>query len=198
MSDQLTGVIQPLMQIQDISRGGGPVAESWQLHLEAWRGKPPPTRRAAFVESDFSLAARDARRFELKAHFATIAMHLSEPWRQSLFKQLDLLLDTGEDWENEHALPTLDSWKTFVRLQIYHPFRRTPRLGLFEGIVSGTWMHEDVRITLESLPNDRIRWIASKDTPEGRDAAAGETTLKRLIPYLSPFDSANWLFDGKD
>lgn len=198
MSELHTNVVRPLLQIQDISAGSGPVAERWRHHLDQWSGEFPPIRRTEIVEKNFSQDARDLRRFQLKTHFATVAMHLNEEWRRSLFKQLDLLLDPGEDWEEDQALPVLESWKTFVRLVIHYPFRKTPRLGLFEGSISGVWMYEDIRITLECLAGDQVRWVASKDAPEGRDAAAGETTIKRLISYITPFGAEDWLLDGKN
>lgn len=184
------------------SRGAGPDASAFDRQLLEWRAgdlqyKEPKHRRTP--KPDYSRDARDDRRFEMKTHVATIAMHLDPNWRQSLFKQLDLLLDIGDaDWEGEHELPTLASWKTFIRLVIHYRFRSRPALSTFEGNISATWIQGDIRVTIECLANDDIRWIASRDVvgKDDREAAAGETTLKRVLAFLSPFDVVDWLVDG--
>jgi hypothetical protein len=198
----VTPSVAPSRAIRLPSVAAGPVASDFDRLLLAWKAgnvSQRPAKTISNVKPDFSQAARDRRRFEMKTHIATVAMHLDPVWRQSLFKQIDNLLDVGDEpWEEENDLPSMASWTTFIRLVIHYKFRTRPALGVFEGNVSATWLHNDIRLTVEAVANDDVRWVASRDIPASseREAVAGESTLKRLSAFLMPFDVNEWLLNG--
>lgn len=197
----LSSVSDPRLRIDLPSQAGGPDANALDRHLVEWatgERQQRVHRKIIAMAPDFSRNGRDSRRFELKTHIATVAMHLTSRWRQALFQQVDLLLDIGDDeWEGDHELPTLSSWKTFVRLVIHYRFRSPPALGIFEGNILATWTYDDIRVSIECLAQDEVHWVASRDIKgrDEREATAGETTLKRLLTFLSPFDASEWLVD---
>src|SRR5688572_28873507 len=51
----------------------------------------------------------------LKVLTSGLAMHLERIWRAGLFRSLDNLLDV-EDWDFSDDLPTVESFRTFLRM----------------------------------------------------------------------------------
>lgn len=191
-----TDSAQPAQRPPISSLGAGPVANQLSRYHQTDTTELGRSRVLPSISGESS-SARDFRRFNFKTHVATVAMHLSSEWRASLFKQVDLLLCADEEWDDDEPLPEMTSWETFVRLVIHYRFRQRPSLSVYEGIICATWVNGDTRLTLECLPHDLVRWVGSRSIGEVREAAAGETTLKRLPDFLIPFSAADWLLDAQ-
>jgi hypothetical protein len=121
-----------------------------------------------------------------------VAMHLTSNWRQTLFKQLDSLHDIAE-WQPEDRPVQQASFFTFLRAICQIMPQRIPGLGLSSsGHVIAAWMTCGDRLVIEFLPNDRIRWVASRNLDEGPERVVGQTSIVRLLESLSPYDPKRW------
>lgn len=128
---------------------------------------------------------------------ASVGMHLDPDWRARLFAKLDALLDP-EEWDPEFAMPSEQSFSTFLRLVIYlHPTKR-PGLGLSAtGNFLASWSRENARIVIESLGDDEVRWVISRTIGDLRESAAGKTKIYRVPDVISPYEP-NHLFEDGD
>lgn len=160
----------------------------------------PPT---SFVGHDQTIhdTTRERRIFEArlraKLEIANVAMHLRAEWRQSLFKQLDDILDVDE-WDSDDPFPAPDSIRTFLRMIIYLHFRNCPGLGISAGNVVAAWTHGGRRLTIECLPEDRTQWVCSRQMGNFLEIGSGLTTIPRLTSVLSPYEQPKgWIFHGE-
>ena len=137
-------------------------------------------------------------RSSLKILTATVAMHLSEAWRKSLFRQMDDILDQ-DAWDSGlDALPTADGFRTLLRLIIYLKIERRPGLGIANnGDSVATWDRGTNRLTIQCSPLDRITYIASVENAPNtpRDLVAGKTSIELLRKRLDPFDPGQWFYE---
>lgn len=124
----------------------------------------------------------------LKGIAGAVAMHLDADWRRRLFARLDEICDP-EEWEVDCALPSEQSFSTFVRMIIYlHPTKR-PSIGLApNGNFLSAWRHGDDRITIESLANDEVRWSLSRTLEGERELAAGRVQIHRVPDVTDAYD----------
>jgi hypothetical protein len=136
------------------------------------------------------------KRASLKRITATIAMHLDRGWRESLFAELDRLLDP-EDWDESFKLPTEQSFSTFLRMIIYlHPTKR-PALGLSAtGHLLAAWSRGKDRITIECVGQDEVRWVLSRTVDGDRESGAGRTQLHRVPEVTAPYEPEHLFQDG--
>lgn len=123
-----------------------------------------------------------------KVSTSQLAMHLHEAWRGGLFNQLDDLLDAN-DWDFEDRLPTVASFKTFLRMIIALGEIRRPSLGATSnGDIIAAWQHEKDRLTVECLPNDQIRWVVRRTLRGERVTVAGKNSSSLLLEVLAPYN----------
>jgi len=160
-------------------------------------------RPSAFVgDSETSTeAANEVAVFEARLRakllVANVAMHIKTEWRESLFRQLDDILDVNE-WDVDDAFPTAGSMRTFLRMIIYLKFKKCPGLGISGGNVVAAWTREDHRLTIESLSEDRTQWVYSRQLDDLIEIGSGLTTVTRLPEVLSPYiQGASWIFHGE-
>lgn len=125
------------------------------------------------------------------------AMLFDPDWQARFFRQLDLLMDADE-WAADDEPVTKDSFITLIRLLIVLRDKRRPSLGIANrGNIVATWFTKGIdRVTIECLPNDRVRWIVTIPLYEEKESAAGETTLDRLLNNLQPYNPQHW-FDSE-
>lgn len=128
----------------------------------------------------------------LKVSTASLAMHLEQAWRSGLFKQLDDLLD-ADDWDFSDELPSLASFKTFLRLMVALGHVRRPSLGATaSGDLIAAWVNGKNRLTIECLPGDQVRWVVVKYVGDQRISAAGRNPTRLLKHFLQPYDPSSW------
>jgi hypothetical protein len=132
----------------------------------------------------------------LKRLTATIAMHLDTGWRRTLLARLDQLLDT-DDWDDGFAVPSEQSFSTFVRMMIYlHPTKR-PGVGLSaSGHFLAAWIRGEDRIVIECLAKDEVRWVLSRTVNGERESAAGKVLIHRVPDVIAPYDPMPLFNDG--
>jgi hypothetical protein len=127
---------------------------------------------------------------------ASVGMHLDPDWRNRLFAKLDSLIDP-EEWDNDFALPSEQSFSTFLRMIIYlHPTKR-PGLGLSaKGHFLASWSKLDDRIVIECLANDDVRWVLSRAVGDLRESGAGKTKIYRIPDVIHPYEPDHLFHDG--
>ena len=84
---------------------------------------------------------------DLKIAVATVAMHLSSEWRDTIFQQLDELL-SKENWQYDFALINTSTFMTFLRFIVYAHPTRLPSLGVGP---NGTFSHRGLHRVARSL-----------------------------------------------
>jgi hypothetical protein len=129
---------------------------------------------------------------------AQVAMHLDREWRTKLFRQLDSLHDPSE-WEPSDSPIRQSSFATFLKAICDIKPTRRPGLGLTSaGHLIAAWTtSKDDRLTIEFLPNDRVRWVMSMLLDDDIERLAGQTTVARLRDRLQPYEPGRW-FDNAE
>lgn len=123
------------------------------------------------------------------------AMHFGTDWQRRFFTQLDVLMNK-DDWDTSDTPVTDGSFTTLIRLLLTMRGKRRPGLGLGNGgRVIAAWTKDADRLTIECLPDDRVRWIVSQTVDGEADMAAGDTTLALLPDRLAPFNPNKWFAD---
>ena len=88
-------------------------------------------------------------------------MHFGGDWQRRFFTQLDALM-SKDDWDASDTPVTDASFTTLIRLLLTMCGKRRPGLGLGNGgRVIAAWTKGADRLTIECLPEDRVRWIVS-------------------------------------
>jgi hypothetical protein len=139
------------------------------------------------VEARLYVALADA-----KVLTSRIAMHLDRHWRDKLFRQLDSLHDIDE-WDLDTQPLDKASFSTFLRTLHAIGMKRRPGLGLsFKGNLIGAWTVGPNRLTIEFLPDDKLRWSVIREYGQQPDRAAGETSVARIAGILAPYSPGIW------
>ena len=121
-----------------------------------------------------------------------VAMHLDREWRNKLFRQIDNLHDP-EDWEADDEPLRQSSFATFLKANFEIKPRRRPGLGLSNGgNLIAAWTTDRDRLTIEFLPNDRVRWVLTRYHDDEPERFAGQTAVSRLVDGLAPYHPEDW------
>jgi hypothetical protein len=138
-----------------------------------------------------------AKLLQLKQITSTVAMYLRPEWRNQLFARLQAMLDP-EDWNDQHALPSEQSFSTFLRMIVYlHPGRR-PAVGLSpNGYFIAGWTRGQDRMIVECLPNDEVRWVLSQDHEGEPESGAGRTLIHRIPDVTAAYEPERFYTDGQ-
>ena len=121
-----------------------------------------------------------------------VAMHLDREWRDKLFRQLDSMHDPAE-WELGDEPIQQASFVTFLKAIVRLKPQRRPGLGLSHGgNLIAAWTRDTDRLTIEFLPNDRVRWVLSRRHDDETDRFAGQTAVSRLYEGLAPYGPEYW------
>jgi hypothetical protein len=129
-----------------------------------------------------------------KRKTAEVAMYLSDEFRKGFFLQLDNLMDV-ENWEEDDLPITEVSFTTLLRMLILIKPSIRPGLGATsKGNIIAAWTKGKDRLTVECLPNDRVRWVLSRQLNGTSESAAGEMLSTRLLAALAPYNPNNWFF----
>lgn len=170
--------------------------ETLAYHLGSLRNQPSPASlkpEPTAARADRSL---DERLFDALANVkiltAHVAMHLDREWREGLFRQMDSLHDPVE-WEGGDEPVQQASFATFLKAILSLKPERRPGLGLsHSGYLIAAWTTGRDRLTIEFLPNDRVRWVLSESRDEETDRFAGQTPVGRLAEGLRPHTPERW------
>lgn len=123
---------------------------------------------------------------------AQVAMHLDQQWRTKLFQQLDSLHDPAE-WEPADDPVERSSFSTFLKAMLSVNPSRRPGLGLSSaGHPIAAWTVGRNRLTIEFLPEDRVRWVLTRVIDNEPEHFAGQTPVTRLLEGLQPYHPETW------
>jgi hypothetical protein len=161
--------------------------------VDALRNRRSPTFREPEPTSSKDLAERlfDALA-SAKILTSAVAMHLDREGRDKLFRQLDSLHDLAE-WEEGDEPLQQSSFATFLKAMLTINPRRRPGLGLSHtGHLIAAWTTDRDRLTIEFLPNDRVRWVLARYKDDEPDRFAGQTPVSRLAEGLEAHEPEHW------
>jgi hypothetical protein len=137
-----------------------------------------PVRPFSLAEQLFDNAA------ELKIAASQVAMHLKQEWRETIFKQLNRLLDF-DSWQDDSAFIQKPTFLTFLRFVLYASPTRLASLGVGpNGNILAAWNYGGQQIAVEFLSDDQaaasfvIQGERSKELVAWRGHIAG---LKAFI-----------------
>lgn len=163
--------------------------------IKSLRNPPSPGALRSTAASSVAESLFDATS-AVKILTAQVAMHLDREWRTKLFRQLDSLHDLSE-WEPGDSPIQQSSFATFLKAICHIRPSRRPGLGLTSaGHLIATWTtSKDDRLTVEFLPNDRVRWVLALSHDTEIERFAGQTSVARLHAGLLPYGPERW-FDS--
>jgi hypothetical protein len=126
-----------------------------------------------------------------------VAMHLDGAWRRRIFSQLDSIHDLEELEVGDEPLQQ-SSFATFLKAILDINPERRPGLGLSHvGHLIASWATGQDYLTIEFLPNDRVRWVLSRRYDEDdTERFAGDTAVARLRDGLANFHPDHWFSHG--
>lgn len=132
-----------------------------------------------------------------KIKTSSVAMYLHNEWRTSFFLQLDSLMD-ADNWDDDDSPVNIASFSTLLRMLTFIKPTRRPGLGsTSSGNIIAMWTTESSdHLTIECLPNDRVRWVLSQCIDGNRESIAGDTPLTRLPASLSIYNPKRWFANG--
>lgn len=172
-----------------------PTLEALRRRVASLQNPPSP--------GSFALAVNKAKPIEEQLFEATanakiltsqIAMHLDIEWRNRLFQQLDSLHDP-EEWEPDDTPVQQASFATFLKAIFQLKPTIRPGLGLSSrGHLIAAWTCGKDRLTIEFMPIDRVRWVASRYPEDELEQFAGQTSVSRLRDTLNPYRPEEWLY----
>lgn len=168
---------------------------------------PPPVRANRKVRrsrpqiklgvSRFSPPKSIARRASeclmgLRLRTSQVAMYLDSDWLEGLDRQLAFMLDASE-WPLEAALPTVNSYGSFLNLIVnLRPLKR-PSLGVSDaGNIVCTWDADGAYLFVEFYPNNFIRWSAAQRIYDSLETISGQTISARLLANITGFSPSRW------
>ena len=132
----------------------------------------------------------------LKTLVSQVSMHLSDDWRQLIFRKLDQILHL-ENWEDSDSLIDPRSFMTFLRFVLQTGPLRGMGLGVSEdGHLLAGWVSGNGQLSLEFGTNDDIRWAIVRHAGQHPESAAGRTTRERLLTVLQPYAPDTWFKNG--
>ncbi|HEY5409339.1 MAG TPA: hypothetical protein VIJ94_01305 [Caulobacteraceae bacterium] len=160
-------------------------------HFVKWRSDQPAHTRTISRPVD-----PDERLFDqlvaLKLTAADFPAQLDVAWRAGLFARLDHLLDADE-WDFTDEMPSVESFKTLLRAIIHNHVKTRPGLGATrDGKIIASWRNGEDRLVLEAMPNDHVRWVASRHIGGDRISAAGTSPSRFLRSALQPYNPEVW------
>ena len=121
-------------------------------------------RAKADITSIVKLESKEAifnNKAELKISTSLIAMHLKPETKDSLFRQLDELLDEDEINE-EDCLISIESFKSFLGFLGKYSNMKTPALNVTNsGNIASSWFEKDEKISVEYFESNNSRAVTS-------------------------------------
>ena len=136
-------------------------------------------------------------------HTAIIALLSSyySALKQSVFegikKQTAVVLNHDE-FEDEDELPSIDSYRTFLRSVAQLKPARRPNLGINgKGNFLAVWRSENFQAVFEFMPFDRMKWTLTLVQAGDRNIISGSTEVKKIREIISMFGAEEVLDEKK-
>jgi hypothetical protein len=132
----------------------------------------PIPHEASFEEKLFDV------RVKLKVLVAQYAMHVSEPDRDRIFKQLDDIINI-EDWHVEDVFPKHEAFQELLKWSIYSHDYDWTSLGVSDqGDILVSWITDSALLTANLAGKGVVRWTARIKSQTGLEHAAGSCSLQ--------------------
>jgi hypothetical protein len=150
-----------------------------------------PSRVTAKARNAASL---DLRLFDNKAQIkvltSSVSMHLEDPIRNDLFKQIDELLDL-DAWDDTDAFIRESSFLTLLRFIAAKANIHRPALSVSpDGNIMASWLKENIRLTVEFQPVDSIKLVVHRTSEDrGRESLAFAGSLRTIDSVLAAFEA---------
>jgi len=153
---------------------------------------PPSLIGKASEQNNFRLQLFEATAVA-KTLTSYVSMHLDDQWRKNIFFQLDLIHQVDE-WDEDLSPVNRASMSTFLKTILKLKVKLYPGLGLSsKGHLIAAWTEGSKRLTLEFMPNEKVKWLISRKLDDlETERAAGSTTIGRLYQCLTPYDLGSW------
>jgi hypothetical protein len=135
------------------------------------------------LEEELALRLASAQR-----ELSVVSMYLTPEFRRGAMRQLSQLFDV-RFWDEDEALPNLDSIRSFARaMAVLRPSAK-PMLGLSSnGNLLAMWGSETNRLSFEHLPADQVKWFVRSRAGDENDVAAGTTIIGRISRIVEAHD----------
>lgn len=119
---------------------------------------------------------------------SSFSMHLTPEVRTGIFRQTKRLIAV-DDWDDDCQLPSVDSYRTMLRTLVELEPQERPRLGLADtGEFLSMWFSDQQKFSVEYLPNDRVRWVATSGIDSDQSRTSGTTPVKKMLELIDALD----------
>lgn len=152
---------------------------------------------AGDVFSTPHLNALEERLRLVQDRISEISMKLPKGFAAGLNRQFANLMD-DDAWEDDDELVSPEAVTAFILTLLSTHTKRRPGIGTNgRGSITGSWTNGDNRLTIECLPNERVRLILSRrrDNGDVERAAFEAIRPERIRALLAPFNPEVW-FDS--
>lgn len=150
--------------------------------LSPLKGSTISPIEARFRPTEKPFAQRvEATLVELKAAAAQYAMHLSADQRETIFDQLENIINV-EDWYEDDQFPKLSAFKDLLAWSIYAALPQWHSFGVDDdGDVLVAWHSDEVTLTANFDGNRLVRWTSRyRDDGDSVAHAAGDCSLRQF------------------
>jgi len=132
-------------------------------------------------------------RLKLKVAVSTVSMHLAAVWRESIFRQIDLL-HSEQDWSDESSFIKGDSFRTLLRFVVFAAPGSLPGLGVSStGNPVASWLAGDRKAYIEFQPKDIANAVLAKMTERGPEAVSWRGPVTNIRQFVHQFGIADIL-----
>lgn len=145
-----------------------------------------PTQVTSLAEVLFDVSAY------AKIQISQVSMHINEDFKNSLFRQIDNLLDSDE-WDPDDKLMQRDSFKWFLKAILDLAPEKSPSLGISnKGNVLSAWVKERNKLILEFFPSGLAQWSITTRTDEFEEFSSARVSVQLLKEKLAKFNTDFW------
>jgi hypothetical protein len=155
---------------------------------------------AGFITLPASTPTIEEKLFDATANAkiwtSRVAVHLGKEARDRFFRQLDWLHDP-EEWSGNDQPVNIESYKGLIRAVLHYKINERPALALMpNGNLLAIWQEGKMKVSVEFLLNDRVRWFAQHEIESDIERASGLCHLTRIREVLAPYSGERWFHAG--
>lgn len=115
-----------------------------------------------------------------KVLLSEYSMHLAPGLRSGLLAQTNVVFDT-DDWEDDDALPSLDSYRCMLKGLIEISPKERPFLSVSEqGNLISAWYCDQARTMFEFRPQGKIYWVIAIHNGNDVDRSTGIEAIEKI------------------
>lgn len=136
---------------------------------------------------------RQRRLGEIRRFISSTSMHLPKGFAVGLNGQFANMM-ADDAWEDDDALPSLQSLSAFLLMLISTKATQRPGIGTNgRGSITAFWRDGENRLTIDCLPSGNTRWVLTRMNAKGEiERAAAECQPHRLREVLKAYEPEVW------